>query len=231
MNHNGRVEKNRRKHNENMKKIVCYKFRGIRTDCRYMMNEDIKRIEEILKGELYCSDWRKQNDIVEGCYYYKDNLEKEKLYFGEKCLTEQKEAYNICSLTRSLNNPLMWAFYASNNSGVAIEIKLPKSEVEEVLYHKMIPIIDLKDISDDTSGCKTRMAARQILTNKLNIWKYEKEVRILTCDERYKIDKPTRIYYGSRMEKSVLDKLLKLCGSLGSNIEIKSIAEFAAPNL
>ena len=104
--------------------ITCYKFRGIRTDCAASQEVDLSRIEDILKGNLYCADWRRLNDVLEGKYYYGEpdgrasDRSARKLIFGER-LQDQKEAYKVCSLTTDLTNPLMWAFYASENAGVA----------------------------------------------------------------------------------------------------------------
>lgn len=47
-------------------KFLAYKFRPIRTFCDLCREVDFLRIEEILDGKLYCADWRKLNDVLEG---------------------------------------------------------------------------------------------------------------------------------------------------------------------
>ena len=207
--------------------ITCYKFRGIRTDCKACEEVDLSRIEDILKGNLYCSDWRKLNDVLEGKYYYEETYgsspdsSTRKLIFGER-LQKQKEACKVCSLTTDLTDPLMWTFYASENSGVAIEIKLPYSEEEIVpmTYSETIPVLDLalqKNVDkSDVDGSWTRAIARHVLTHKTNAWKHEQEVRILIEDSelhghKYEIQKPAQLYYGPRMPESVYSRLQEIC--------------------
>ena len=207
--------------------ITCYKFRGIRTDCATSMETDVSRIEDILNGYLYCADWRRLNDVLEGKYYYVEpdssvpDGSSRKLIFGKR-LQDQKEAYWVCSLTTALTNPLMWSFYASDNAGVAIEIKLPYSEEEivPITYSETIPALDLTLLGNvdksDVDGSWTKAIARHILTHKTSDWEHEQEVRILVEDSKihghkYEIQKPTQLYYGPRMVESVYCRLQEIC--------------------
>ena len=207
--------------------ITCYKFRGIRSDCVINQEVDLSRIEDILNGSLYCSDWRKLNDVLEGKYYYEvPSSSTQKLVFETgKRLQEQKEAYRVCSLTAALTNPLMWSFYAGNNAGVAIEIKFkyPDNDIIPMTYSKTLPVLDLALAGEvdksDVDGSWTRTIARHILTHKTNVWKHEKEVRIVVEDSKlhehkYKISTPpVRLYYGPRMDESVYNRLHAICHS------------------
>ena len=209
--------------------ITCYKFRGIRPDCKACEEVDLSRIEDILKGNLYFSDWRKLNDVLEGKYYYEEtngsspDSSTRKLIFGER-LQKQKGAYKVCSLTTALTNPLMWAFYASDNAGVAIEIKLPysKKDIVPMSYSETIPVLDLtlleKVDKSDVDGSWTKAVAKHILTHKTIDWEHEQEVRILVEDSKlhghkYEIHEPKRLYYGPRMDESVYSKLKEICDS------------------
>lgn len=217
---------------------MCYKFRGIRTDCKAYEEVDLSRIEDILNGYLYCSDWRELNDVLEGKYYYIEpngrdsNNSQRKLIFGER-LQKQKEAYKVCSLTTALTNPLMWAFYASDNAGVAIEIKLPypREYIVPVTYSETIPVLDLTLLENmdksDVDGSWTKAIARHILTHKTIAWEHEQEVRILIegsklRGHKYEIQKPTQLYYGPRMVESVYCRLQEICTL--HNVKMTSIA-------
>lgn len=212
--HDRGSEKNR------VKLVRCYKFKGVRTNCEKAYDVDMERIVQIVKGKLYCADWRELNDVLEGNYYFKDpKTGQEKRFFENgTTLKDQKEAYRVCSLTKNLTNPLMWAFYASEHQGVAIELRLNPNRVDvygdpclvEVAYDKHLPLLNLGSPELDT-----RKVARQILTNKIKCWKHEKEIRILNADSHYLLDESEEIatvYYGVRMPSKVLSDLKSRCG-------------------
>jgi hypothetical protein len=172
-------------------KFLAYKFRPIRTFCDLCREVDFLRIEEILDEKLYCADWRKLNDVLEGKYTYCDsNNTTEQLLFDKgNRLQNQKEAYRVCSLTKNSTDPLMWAFYASDNTGVAIEIELGKNDnIFSVVYENTIPKIELGSLcidESDVDGSKTRAIAKHILTHKTKAWAHEKEVRIIVENDKY----------------------------------------------
>lgn len=90
-----------------------------------------------------------------------------------------------------LKNPLMWAYYANRFKGIAIEVKVPKGEVIEMVYNTDIPSIsNAGDISE---------SVRRILTAKLQCWQHENEYRFLKEEGNgpQKIGKITAVYFGA----------------------------------
>ncbi|MCK4644119.1 DUF2971 domain-containing protein [bacterium] len=156
-----------------------YKFR------RLVNAKDFCRVREIIEdGEFYCSKFTELNDPMEGVY---------NTTCTEKEVTEiyrAKMEYRICSFSNidALKEVLMWGHYTGGFKGIAIEVDVSsnKENIKEVTYCK-----NFKEFYS-SEDC-----VEQILTTKVDEWKYEKEYRFLKNDcakEKEKIGEVTRVF-------------------------------------
>lgn len=144
---------------------MFYKFRS--------PNSPSFTIDIIKENRLYCADWRNLNDPMEGTY--------DALVLGPNAhrrtkieeIYENKIGTRVCSLSRTYKHHPMWAYYAGDYSGLAIEIDLPESQVRSIDYASGYRI---QNWSNDDNAYSI---AQRILTTKHSDWSHEKEVRIL----------------------------------------------------
>ena len=98
-----------------------------------------------------------------------------------------KENYGVTSFSYLRDNVLMWAHYTDSNSGFCImfdkaelweKLKYPKEwmSFEDVGYINQLTVATLLIDSNSIKFSNER----DILKNKLSIWKYENEVRLFT---------------------------------------------------
>lgn len=164
-------------------------------------------VDILVNQQLYATSYKDMNDAMEGIYY-ESGIPPSALLE----IKEEKERFNICSLSRDCNNPLLWAHYANGSRGVNIGIEVEESEI---LDFKDIIYGDLPTIRDCSN---TLLTAKKILTHKHKSWEYEEETRIFTSyNEKYVKIEIKKIILGERIS----DQHKQL---------IKSLAEKLVPN-
>jgi len=158
----------------------------------------------ILNKRLYCADWRKMNDPMEGGAV----PDVDKVYSGEIAynkVVDVKQKLRICSLSTTFNSHLLWAHYANGFKGMSIEVDVPVGLLTEVICTD-----DLSDNFPDTRD--PELIARECLRRKHAEWEYEREVRIIQHGQYVDNVLVRRVIVGHRMNKSLLKTLYKVCG-------------------
>lgn len=170
-------------------------------------------LDIILNRRLFCSDWRQQNDPMEGMFAYSyGSADEEDLSNRVAQIITQKKRLKICSLSKTFDSHLMWAHYAGGFDGVAIEVNLPEDNpyVKEVRYRGVFESVSL------SAQRPPEAVANQILSSKYDAWEYEKEVRILQHDSYFHLRDPvSRVIAGHRMPPALFEGLHIICSSLG----------------
>lgn len=105
------------------------------------------------------------------------------------------ENMGVCSFSLELENTLMWSHYADNHRGVCLTYEFPKSFFDKTA-NEILGIVDvdygLNPLSDwflqealkhNSLDDFVRDLIKKALTVKAELWKYEKEVRILRRQE------------------------------------------------
>jgi len=145
----------------------------------------------LISEKFFFADWEKMNDPLEGFFqYYKTHETDDNV----RDIYDAKNNYGICCFSKNYNEILMWSHYADNHSGICIEI-----EVDEVLCEENnIDIIYIKYKRNIESIVTTGVNVQELLSKKLNKWKYEKEVRVFCIgkNKRNKIGKITKVFLG-----------------------------------
>lgn len=182
-----------------MPRPILYKYRSL---------ENFEFFVDILVNQqLYATTYPNMNDAMEGIYYH--------LGLTPKILREikkEKDNLMICSLSKKMNDPLLWAHYANGSRGVNLKVEITANYVDI----KEIDYTDLPAISTIVNAQKT---AKEILTHKHESWKYEDEVRVFT-------DKPTvkvlirQIILGERISPKHRDLVKALTSKLLPDVQI-----------
>lgn len=168
--------------------------RKCRLLCRY--TSATRGLETLESGMFYFADWKEFNDPMEGFYWHSvKSLKDDYLIFLEK------SSFGICSFSKSSHNVLMWSHYADGHTGLCIQVEKPsflptEMSINKVTYSSTIP--KLPDSSNAIS------IARYILTNKLTLWQYENEIRVLFHFPNEIIPQQARLRQFGHIEKVIL---------------------------
>lgn len=181
---------------------ILYKYRSLANFRNF--------VDIILKNRLYAAKYKDLNDPMEGQYYY---------YSGElnkdirNKLFQEKGELRICSLSQANDNLLMWSHYADGHRGVVIGLEIDDSnyQVKPVQYNGLAFIND-RNFSDKT--------AIEILSHKLEVWNYEKEVRVFVRDKHYIEANIVEIYTGIGMSPQDYSFVNLLINRINPNIRI-----------
>ena len=138
--------------------------------------------------------------------------------FNEKALKHWENNYRsslgVCCFTSDPLSELMWAHYADSAKGVCLQFCFKEnSEFQK----KIVPIV----YSNKTIIVKDKIDRFKALFKKRTVWKYEKEWRILTDEERLPFNKPNLIgiIFGPRTPLEDASRIQELCKKL--NYEVK----------
>jgi hypothetical protein len=176
-------------------------------------------LDIIHNRRLFCSEWKKLNDPLEGQFFYThgsysclagDNripVTHDRIDDVAELISNAKRKKRICSLSLTANSILLWAHYASNYTGLVIEVDLPECDLRKVNYTG-------PETLEFYEGDNTDELANSILTTKFYDWHYEKEVRIIHDSEWYKMDSEvTRVICGPRMDHATYQTFKVMCES------------------
>lgn len=185
--------------------IKLYKFRSLEN---FEFTADI-----LLNNRLYASDFRNLNDPMEGIFM--SNPKKKKKHNLIDKIISKKEKLKICSLSKWMTNPILWAHYADGFRGICIEIEADRSklDIEKIDYQAFVPDIDYTSYKGmDTENFSSNDWAKIILIRKFGEWKYEEEYRIFSKKPFITNDfKITAVYLGMRISdvnKRILEKIV-----------------------
>ncbi len=142
--------------------MIVYKYKSL---------EKMKYIRQILSDEkLYAATFTELNDVMEGAFTSNKNIKEEYKNF----IREEKGNIYICSLSKSPDNPLLWAYYANGFKGICIEIEINNNIVDgsHIEYNNHTPRI-YKDDHKYT-------IAKKLLSRKYTCWRMEDEYRLFS---------------------------------------------------
>ncbi|WP_208020486.1 DUF2971 domain-containing protein [Vibrio viridaestus] len=139
-----------------------------------------------------------------------------------KKVEQAKQPLRVCSLSKTFDDHLLWAHYASGFSGVAIEFEIDatEDEVVDITYRGVFAGVNESNSADPSS------VARAVLSSKYDAWSYEKEIRILTTDIFYKLKNPIKkVIAGHRMSQPLFDALIIVCEKLDIEVARTGIGD------
>lgn len=179
--------------------MILYKYRNF---------SNFKFILDIfLNNQLYASNFKNLNDPMEGYFNYSDKISNDDL----KMIIEEKNNYNILSLSEEKNNLLMWSHYCDSHTGFVVGVKVRAVDSE-----------DIKEINY-TDTLNTELGnAKDILSRKLNLWEYEKEHRIFTKKKHVKVE-IVELIFGVKTSSKDKGLLTQVARKFNENIEITTL--------
>ena len=96
-------------------------------------------------------------------------------------MNETKKKINselrILCCSQRWQSPLLWGHYADKHKGIALELEIPSSSVQEILYEKDRASIDLNALMNSANNA-AKFEMLKMYTTKYNQWSYEEESRI-----------------------------------------------------
>jgi hypothetical protein len=172
----------------------------------------------LINNQLYAANIKELNDPMEGSFYCYNGNES---YYN--LINQELDELRVCSLSITMNSPILWAHYADNFKGICIEIEIDETilEIHKINYSPMnpIPSENYKGLLGDEEELTPYNWALASLNHKYEEWAYEHEYRLLSnkniISDGFKI---TKIYFGIRTSKIYKDIITKL---VSSDIEIK----------
>ena len=207
-----------------------YKYRG----GRGILDKDGKSIFErdvatLVNNQLYLPTKDGLNDPTEGVYgddalrmffkvfsKYSHNVEEQYNKF-----TDKFRNVGVYSLSKSFDNELLWAYYASGHTGFAIEYDIDILEQSlnynayaqqlykfDVEYWNDVPQIDISTIR----GNEIVEMLKRFIGAKSSSWAHEKEIRLIFENTGlFEIDNKavTAIYFGCRMPDGDIDYIME----------------------
>ncbi len=181
---------------------LLYKYRSI---------ENFKYLVDILvNNRFYAAQYTELNDPMEGHYYYRTGSLNEDI---RQKLANEKGILRLCSLSEDENNQLMWSHYADGCKGLVIGVEIDelKYDVKNVVYGDL-PFLERQDYN--------HMSAQSILTNKMQIWEYEREIRVFTNKGKFIRVNIKKIFFGNRMIIENRKLIRKLIEKINPEIDV-----------
>jgi Protein of unknown function (DUF2971) len=187
-----------------------YRYRSLRPDGDALEQE----ISSIVENYLWCSEFSRMNDPMEG-YFRSSKLLRGKRNYDEilKQITSSKSSVGIACFTETNKDVLMWAHYAGNFSGICLSYStedliagLPSHACLVKLSYIDEPPLILTNHARNAGD-----AALRILSQKKFNWAYEREWRVLAGLGRTELglENPLRaIYFGSQVDSQHRHKIL-----------------------
>jgi hypothetical protein len=194
-----------------------------------------QELAAIKDNYLWCSDFTKMNDPMEGFYSPSILLKKHK--DAERIMSailDQKTSIGIACFSETKESELMWTHYAGNYGGICIAYSSQRLQkrmeasvrLVRVAYGDTMPILTAAE-ARDVEG-----AARIILSHKKMNWYYEREWRILGQKGKNVIVPGsshliTQIYLGSRIKREHEAEIVRELHPLGIPIRKMTVSDYS----
>ena len=201
-----------------------YRYRTLRVREPGARDDDVFRreMQAISHPYLWCSDFTRMNDPMEGFYRASTRLRGRDDYSRTiEQLMAKKMGVGIASLSDNRDNELMWAHYAGNYSGICVAYRT-EDLVEGLPAGSSLVRLGYADRLPRVTGTGDR-EVRAIFSQKKGSWAYEREWRVLGPTGRVEIDRPcvTQIYLGAAIEARHKKEILREFE--GTDIEISKM--------
>lgn len=140
-------------------------------------------LDDLEKKRLKVSRLDSLNDPFEIKPYKRYSQEKRRLY--DKVFDRISKKWGLICFCESWEEQLLWAHYADKHKGIALGFNILRDKLIKVQYpsDKKRPIIELTNDPDVDESNFLKIADK-----KYELWKYEKEYRILVRLSECKLD-------------------------------------------
>jgi len=170
---------------------LLYKYRSL---------DPFRFFIDILRNkELYAAQFTELNDPMEGVFTLSRGVISEEM---RSKIHYKKLEYRICAFSNKMNSTLMWTHYSDSHRGVVVGIEPPQENRDTMLVE--VNYVTKLKVSGDTHSA--RNIAQEILSQKLDHWKYEDEMRILTTKKFVPI-KISQVIIGCNADRNEVERI------------------------
>jgi hypothetical protein len=164
-----------------------------------------QEVNSILKKYLYCSEFTRMNDPMEGFYrpskFLSGNPEYKDIV---RQITDSKSGVGIACFTETREDVLMWTHYAGNYTGMCLSYSTYEllSGLSNQVNLVRLAYVDEPPVINPRHAKNADNAAIRILSQKKYNWAYEREWRVLGPIGEVSIGRDQvvkSIYFGSRV--------------------------------
>ena len=147
-------------------------------------------LDIVLRGRLYCANWRELNDPMEG----KTSIDIAGNIGRINTLFDEQNSCRVCALSKKPDSVLSWGYYADGFRGVVIEVDLP----DDNLKIKPVTYVDpyQTPINFKNTNKTDGELAMDTLHTKFKIWEHEGEIRVIQKDDYYFDVSVTKVILG-----------------------------------
>jgi hypothetical protein len=141
-----------------------------------------QEIDTICHNYIFCSEFSRMNDPMEGFFRSSKLLRGDVRYRGIlRSITDSKSNAGIACFSETYDNVLMWSHYAGNYSGICIAYSGSelKGGLSDHFSLVRLAYVDEPPVIFPSHARNTDNAAVRILSQKKYNWAYEREWRIL----------------------------------------------------
>ena len=187
-----------------------YRYRSLIRSSTALAEE----IASIRERYLYCADFKRMNDPMEGFYEPSRILEGHADFSRiVRRITDSKSGIGLACFSETYENALMWAHYAGNCTGVCFGYmtRWLLESMQHNVFLARLSYVDEPPLIYPNHALDASSAARRILSQKQYSWSYEREWRLLAGLGKvpYKSGHAlTAIYFGSRISFQHRSELL-----------------------
>lgn len=187
----------------------AFKFRNL---------HDLDRVLGMIRSnDLWCSDWKDLNDPMEGFYYYAPGDARGEARRIVNAIRQSKRGRYVCSLSARFDIATQWAYYADEFRGLALEYDLAQLRAEGEVTVDRVRYEPIEATFDIHQHADPERLAEMILLTKIDEWRHEDEVRILSRRSgRLRIPGGVRsVTLGHRMAREVKEVVSAYCDRRG----------------
>lgn len=149
----------------------AFKFRSLK---------DLDRVLDMIRSnDVWCAEWRKLNDPMEGLYYYEPGAVRRNDQRIVSAIRSGKLGRFVCALSGRFDKAALWAYYADEFRGVALEYDLSGYLGDGVIVGP-VNYRSGDDSFDIHQNADPQYLADMILMSKIDDWRHEEEIRILS---------------------------------------------------
>lgn len=188
-----------------------------------------QELKSIVEKYLYCSEFTRMNDPMEGFYRPSKLLKGRSDYeHVARQVAEGKSLVGIACLTETYDNVLMWTHYAGNYAGICLAYSTAEllDGLPENVSLVRLSYVDQPTLIYPRHAKDANEAALRILSQKKYNWAYEREWRVLgpvgKVSTRH-TQAVKSIYLGSRIAQRYRDELVRIGRELDIDVHMMEI--------
>lgn len=168
-------------------------------------------VDILAKNRLFASKYSSLNDPMEGQYLHEsfEGVEEDM----DAVLKSRKQGIRICSLSEKPDDTLMWSHYADGHKGIVVGL-----DIDDTRYDvRRIRYDGLAQLHGHSPGPEL---AKDILSHKLEAWKYEREVRVFVEQGEYVDAEVKLVVCGRSMSTQNISLMKEVLNGLSPNVEL-----------